>query len=47
VNDYRLKEQFPATIESVQFSSDTPSSRKPRSNNNVGGRVDITVRRLQ
>lgn len=46
VEDYRLGERFPAVIESVQFRSATPSTARPRSGNNVGGTMKVTVRRV-
>src|SRR4249919_48322 len=47
VEDYRLGESFPATIESIQFKSTTPSTgSKTRGQDNVGGRLTITVRRV-
>jgi hypothetical protein len=46
VVDYRLGESFPAQIESVQFSSTTPSTGSTRGQNNAGGRGEITVRKL-
>lgn len=46
VNDYRLDEKFPAVIESVQFKSTTPPSSRPGAAGNAGGRLELTVRRV-
>lgn len=46
VQDYRIGERFPAIIESVAFSSTTPPTPRPRAGGNAGGRLTLTVRRV-
>lgn len=46
VVDYRLQEQFSAVIEMFQFRGTTPTKGRPGSQNNVGGRGVIRVRKI-